>query len=953
MLESLNEKSKDMSVGRVVTVSVIIFAMFIVLLVRLFNLQLVKSDATVTETLVEEEAEEEYSYYTQYTLPARGNIYDRNGNLLAYNELVYNLDFYNTADLTTNEEKNDAIYSLINLLAKYGYTREFDFPMVIDENGNLSYTVEGNSLLRFLKNCYGLASARNLTEEQMATTPEELFEYLKNGDSITSMFGISDKYTKEEALEIMAYRYQWYINNPSYASIRLVTGITEDFRVVILENQNIIPCVELTKSYKRVYNDSVYFAHIIGYIGKINENELAACEEAGLTNYTADSYVGKLGVEDSYDTYLQGELGEVTVTVNKSGQVVKKEVVSEPSDGGDLYLTVDRDAQVAGYYIVEKNVASILLKHLVNSYSYGTKGTDADDITVPIFEVYAALLTNHVIDSDSFKERTDLTDAESRVYASYSSFYTTITDKITGLLVKGESTSYNSCSENTKEFLDYIYKALRNDWGILNQNIDTDSDYFKSYLNGDISLASFLYSCVEHGNFDTEALGLDDGYYTTDEIYEAVVAYIKERIADDSGYDELIYRTLVFDGTITGRDLCIILYDQGVLTMDQDSYDGLVYYTLSSYDFMCRKINNLEITPAMLALEPCSGSLVTTDPNTGDVICMVSYPSYDNNRLTNSIDMDYYNKITADKSYPMLCRATQSQTTTGSTFKPLTSILALTEGTITTGTYITDAVKFDKITPSPSCWQSWGHGTINVTGAIRHSCNYFFFETAYRFSTTSSGVYSDVKGITLIRQYAAKFGFDATSGVEIPEVEPAISNRDAIRTSIGYYHSFAPIQIARYATTITNSGTCYNLTLIDKVTDDEGNVILDNSATVYNELTEVASSSWDAVHLGMHQVVNLSGLKDYFSGIGFEVAGKTGTAQVSLNVPNNALFISYGPYSAPQVCVTVVLPNGYGSSNAAKTAGEFYQYYFAGTNKDNLLSGNVFAGEADDYSVGD
>jgi len=78
MLESLNEKSKDMSVGRVVTVSVIIFAMFIVLLVRLFNLQLVKSDATVTETLVEEEAEEEYSYYTQYTLPARGNIYDRN-----------------------------------------------------------------------------------------------------------------------------------------------------------------------------------------------------------------------------------------------------------------------------------------------------------------------------------------------------------------------------------------------------------------------------------------------------------------------------------------------------------------------------------------------------------------------------------------------------------------------------------------------------------------------------------------------------------------------------------------------------------------------------------------------------------------------------------------------------------------------------------------------------------
>ncbi|MCR4840386.1 MAG: hypothetical protein K5848_02470 [Lachnospiraceae bacterium] len=956
MLEAINEKIKGGMLGRLITVAVIIFLMLILLLARIFTWQLVEGavkDADKGSGSATETVEEEYKVYTGYITPPRGNIYDRNGNVLAYNELVYNLEFFNSADLATNAERNAAIYKLIGILNDYGYTREFEFPMEMDENGNLVFTSTDNAHLRFLKNCFGLASARNLTEEQIATTPDQLFDYLKNGDSITSMFGISDEYTKEEALEIMAYRYQLYINNPSYAPIRVVTGVPEEFRIVILENQNVIPCVELTKSYKRIYNDSIYFAHIIGYIGKITESELSDKTAAGLTNYTADSFVGKLGVENSYDNYLQGEPGEVEIKVNKLGQIVSRTVVKEPVDGGNLYLTLDHDAQIAGYYTVEKNVASILLKHLVNSYSYGTKGTKADDITVPIYEAYAALLTNHVIDTASFKTGKELSEAENRVYSAYASYYATITDSINSLLVPGEDTKYSLLSQSRKDFLDYIYKALRNNWGILNQNVETDSDYFKAYLNGNSSFSEFIYACVENGNFDLNSLGLESGYYTADDIYAAVVTYIKDRIADDAGYDELIYRTLVFDNTISGRDLGLILYDQGVLAMDEDSYNGLKNYSLSAYDFMCRKINNLEITPAMLALQPCSGSLVATDPNTGDVICMVSYPSYDNQKFTNTIDLDYYNKVNSDKSYPVLCRATQSQTTTGSTFKPLTAVLALTEGTITTGTYITDAVKFDRIEPSPSCWSKRGHGTINVSGGIRHSCNYFFFETAYRFSKNASGNYSDIKGISLIRKYAAKFGFDAYSGVEIPEVMPEISNRDAIRTAIGYYHNFAPIHIARYATTIANSGTCYNLTLIDKVCDNEGNIIFEKEPDVYNELTEVSQSTWDAVHLGMYQVVNLAEMKSYFNGTGFDVAGKTGTAQISLNDPNNALFISYGPYSSPEICVTVVIPNGYTSSNAAKTAGDFYNYYFGGVNADNLLAGKVFAGEADDYVVGD
>jgi penicillin-binding protein 2 len=280
--------------------------------------------------------------------------------------------------------------------------------------------------------------------------------------------------------------------------------------------------------------------------------------------------------------------------------------------------------------------------------------------------------------------------------------------------------------------------------------------------------------------------------------------------------------------------------------------------------------------------------------------------------------------------------------------------LALTEGTITTDTYIHDSVKFTSITPSPSCWSTSGHGTINVTDAIYHSCNYFFFTVAYRFSKNSRGDYSDEQGLKLIQKYAAKFGFDSVSGVEISESDPEISNTDAVRTSIGYYHNFAPIQIARYATTIANSGTCYNLTLIDSVKTKDGSVVFENEPSVYNTLDEVAESSWNAVHQGMYKVVNSSSsLRTVFRGLSVTVAGKTGTAQVSLNQPNNALFISYAPYSDPEVCVTVVLPNGYKSANAAATAAEFYKFYFDGTNADNLLSGNVYAGEAENIDVGD
>ena len=959
MFSSLIEKSKDSFVVRSVIVFILMIVLFMLVAVKLFGLQVVTEKKSPEADMQEldriskagkDESEAGYKYVTEYVLPARGNIYDKNGNLLAYNVQDYNLYLINSASLKNNEERNAAMLGLSKLLKQYGYEPDFTFPLVVDESGRLSYTVSDNALYRFLKNCFGLPSANDLTAEQKETTPDELYDYLKKGNKITSMFGIDDKYTRDEALEIMKYRYQLYTNNPSYAKIKLVSGISEEFRIVLLENLSNIPCVEIEKTYKRVYNDSLYFAHVIGYIGTINEAELAASKKVGLDIYTSESKVGKLGVEQSYDDYLQGSLGEVRVTLNSSGQIVEKTRISEPVDGNDLYLTIERESQIAGYYLVEKNVAAILLSKLVNSMSYGSMGTSADEITIPVYEVYSALIENNVIKVSDFNER-ELSDAEKNIYEPFSSEKGSWTLKLKELLKQDNTVKYNDCDENTKELLDYLYSALRNGWAVVNKNIDTDSEHFKKYLKGEASISEFLNACIENGNIDTSVLKLSDGYYSTDELYKILYEFIAEKLKTDNGFEKKIYRLMIMGGKISPKDLCLALYDQGVLREDKESYNALANYRLSTFEFIKRKINNLEITPAMLALRPCSGSMVVTDPFNGKVKALCSYPSYDNNRLTNSIDYDYYTELSEDKSYPMLCRATQSKTSTGSTFKPLTAIAALTEGTITAGTTIHDDVKFEKITPSPSCWSTRSHGYINVSEAIMYSCNYFFFETAYRFSTRG-GNYSDERGLSVIHKYAEKFGFNSLSGVEIQESMPEISNTDAIRTSIGYYHSFAPVHMAKYVSTIANSGTCYNLTLIDQVKSKEGVVVYEKEPSVYYKLDEVAKNSWDAVHIGMRKVV-ITSLPSVFKGFNISVAGKTGTQQVSLKQPNNALFISYAPYENPEIAVAVVLPNGYTSSNAAKVAKEYYDFYFNGNNKENLLSGKVYAGEADGTKVGD
>ena len=148
---------------------------------------------------------------------------------------------------------------------------------------------------------------------------------------------------------------------------------------------------------------------------------------------------------------------------------------------------------------------------------------------------------------------------------------------------------------------------------------------------------------------------------------------------------------------------------------------------------MKSKIRSLEISAGDLGLTPCSCAVIVTDVKTGKVKALTSYPSYDNNKFANSVDADYYAKISTSSASPLLNRATQQKAAPGSTFKMVTATTALEEGIINPYTRIHDGVQFNKINkPLPKCWSTYSHGNINVSQAIQHSCNYFFYEMGYR-----------------------------------------------------------------------------------------------------------------------------------------------------------------------------------------------------------------------------
>ena len=462
-----------------------------------------------------------------------------------------------------------------------------------------------------------------------------------------------------------------------------------------------------------------------------------------------------------------------------------------------------------------------------------------------------------------------------------------------------------------------------------------------------------MFIGISSGYIDTTIFFNDSNYSSAEDIYSKLVEDIQNMLKDDADFDKLVYKYLIRNNVVTGRELCLALFDQGILNMDEAAYAQLAAGNEGfAFPFFIDKISRIEITPAQLALDPCSAGAVVTDVNTGEVRALVSYPGYDNNRLANSMDVAYFNKLLDDESLPLYNNVTQTKKAPGSTFKDITAIAGLEEHVINATDTVVCTGIYDTINPAIKCWIYPGsHGPESVVKALQDSCNVYFAETGHRLSTDGNGEYSSELGIERLKKYATMFGLDHKSGVEIVENEPQISDINPEQSSIGQgNHSFANIQLARYVATIANQGTVFELSLLDKVCDQYGNVVQDYTP-VSNSHVDISQDTWNNVREGMYRVIKEGSARKLFTDLNINIAGKTGTAQESKTRGNHAFFISFAPYESPEIAVTVNIPYGYSSTNAAVIAKNIYKYYYNQISLDYILNNSAL--DVSDVRIGD
>ncbi|MCL2578049.1 MAG: penicillin-binding transpeptidase domain-containing protein [Defluviitaleaceae bacterium] len=393
-------------------------------------------------------------------------------------------------------------------------------------------------------------------------------------------------------------------------------------------------------------------------------------------------------------------------------------------------------------------------------------------------------------------------------------------------------------------------------------------------------------------------------------------------------------------GRINPSTMFTAMVDLEILSDYNNFSERVLSGRFSENSLIIEKLRMGELTPQMINVDPATGSIVVVDVQTGAVLAAVTYPSYDNNRLDNRIDPEYFFRISnLDPTHPMNNRPFREARAPGSTFKMITATAGLEAGVIGTNTHIHCGIVYTRAgRPTARCMSSSGHGRINVTQAISSSCNYFFFETAFRLGN------SPHERIETLNDYMDFFGLNERTGVEIGEYADTISvemtphimaspsfkrfrhlslnpfatssqwdwfDGDTIRTAIGQsYNNYTPAMMARYIAQIANNGVRLPLYLVDTMENQQGHILHQTiPAPDYTE-PEFSKNTWEAIQNGMLRATQSGTAARHFTNLPIQVAGKTGTAEQAGTRLSHTSFGGYAPFDDPQIAVYVTIPFG-------------------------------------------
>lgn len=346
-----------------------------------------------------------------------------------------------------------------------------------------------------------------------------------------------------------------------------------------------------------------------------------------------------------------------------------------------------------------------------------------------------------------------------------------------------------------------------------------------------------------------------------------------------------------------------------------------------------------------------SGAVVALDVNSGEVLAMASYPTYNLETFNEDYSENYQNP-----AKPMWNRAISGTYAPGSTFKMLTAIAALEEGIVTPQSTVLDEgiYKFYAPSYSPHCWiyddTGRTHGSVDVVKAISQSCNYYFYDVGRRL------------GIDKLYEYGKKFGLGEYTGIELSgeskgilagpvyreQIDAEWYPGDTLQASIGQSdHLFTPVQLANYVATLANGGNRYKVHLVKRICSYENNEIIYEAKPEVVEKINMSPENQEAVLKGMREVAISGTASAVFKDFHIPSAGKTGTASVSKGTANG-VFVAYAPYENPQIAIAVIAEHGAHGNYAAPVARDIIDAYFGvETDENQTNEPNVIVSSSD------
>lgn len=441
-----------------------------------------------------------------------------------------------------------------------------------------------------------------------------------------------------------------------------------------------------------------------------------------------------------------------------------------------------------------------------------------------------------------------------------------------------------------------------------------------------------------------------DTYDMNDIVGKTGVEYIFEEFLKgedgvkqiDMDMDGLITDEYITEEAIAGSDV--------VLTIDADLQK-------ITEDALEANINKIASGGFSTTHDTNSGAAIVMDVDTGEILAMASYPTYDPSDFIGGISTTKWNEYINDEAKPLLNKAVQTSYAPGSIFKMVTGIAALESGSVTLTEEIYDSGVYDKYTNlSMKCWYytsyNIGHGYLNISEAIQKSCNYFFYEAADRM------------GIDVLAKYAAYFGLGEKTGVELQSEtagvlasqetkaelhtdSPTWNPGDTLNAAIGQGdNEFTPIQIAKYISMLANGGENIDVTLIKTIINADGSEYTSEEIREYTnallgiddsgEDLDVSQENLNAILEGMKSVTSDTGGTAYsrFQDLDIEVGGKTGSAEAP-NDKVHAWFVGFAPYDDPEIAIVVMVDNGGHGNYTAEAVAEIIEEYF-GMNTDDV-----------------